>query len=350
MGYGAVFKFDTANKLRIGYVDATGPLALQGVARGAEITTIQGTAVSALSTTTLNGFLFPSSVGVSLSLTVVDAGQTVARAITISSASVVEDPAPIAQVLTSDANNPASSKIGYLLFNDHIATAETELINDFASFRDAGVTDLVLDLRYNGGGYLYIASELAYMIGGSQITPNATFEKLVFNDKHPEKTNAASNNVRFPTASLTGQSLPTLNLPRVLVITAPGTCSASESVINALTPFVQVIRIGGTTCGKPYGFIQTNNCSKAYFAIQFQGVNNVGFGDYTTGFTPTCVVADDFSHALGDRNEGRLAATLAYGRTGVCPAAVASTQESVQSVEAIERQLVRPERQRRLMR
>ena len=135
----------------------------------------------------------------------------------------------------------------------------------------------------------------------------------------------------------------------MIVITAPGTCSASEALINGLTPFVNVVRIGGTTCGKPYGFVQTNNCGDAYFAIQFQGVNNVGFGDYTAGFAPTCVVADDFGHALGDRAEGRLAATLAYRTSGSCPV-VASSQESVRSAPTIERMLGRPDRQRRLLR
>ena len=349
VGYGAVFKLDTGNRLRIGFVDAGGPLALQNVARGAEITTLAGAAVSTYSTAALNALLFPNTVGVSLTLTVLDLGQTVPRSITLASSNVIENPVPLAQVIPADNTNPLSARIGYLLFNDHIATSEAELIGAITSFQAAGVSDVVLDLRYNGGGFLYIASELAYMLGGNKIAANATFEKLLFNDKHPEKTNNPANTVPFYTATSGGQALPTLNLPRVFVITAPGTCSASESVINGLTPFVQVIRIGGTTCGKPYGFIQTNNCGNAYFAIQFQGVNNVGFGDYTNGFAPTCVVADDFSRALGDRNEGRLSATLAYRNSGTCPA-TATSQEGLQSAQAIERILGRPERQNRLIR
>ena len=350
VGFGGVFKFDTSNKLRIGFVDAGGPLALQSVARGAEIQTLAGAAVSSYSTTALNTLLFPTSVGVTLTLTVLDLGQTASRTITVSSTNVVENPVPLVQVIPTDATNPLSPKVGYLLFNDHIATSESELVSAITGFQAAGVSDVVIDLRYNGGGFLYIASELAYMLGGNKIATNATFEKLMFNDKHPEKTNNASSTVPFYTTGAGGQSLPTLNLSRVFVITAPGTCSASESVINGLTPFVQVIRIGGTTCGKPYGFIQTNNCANAYFAIQFQGVNNVGFGDYTNGFAPTCVVADDFGRALGDRNEGRLSATLAYSRGGTCPAVTASAQEGLQSATALEGLLGRPERQRRLLR
>ena len=278
-------------------------------------------------------------------LLVLDPGLSTPRDITVVSANVTENPVPNVQVLSV----AGGAKVGYILFNDHIATSEAALIAAVTTLKAAGVNDLVLDIRYNGGGFLYIASELARMIGGSTIVAGATFEKLNFNDKHPEKTNNPANTVPFYTTASNGQALPTLDLSRVFMITSPGTCSASESIINGLSPFIQLIRIGGTTCGKPYGFIQTNNCGKAYFAIQFQGVNSLGFGDYTTGFTPTCVVPDDFSHALGDVNEGRLAAAIAYRNTGACPV-VSSSQESRQSTPNVERLLRRPDRERRLIR
>jgi hypothetical protein len=123
-------------------------------------------------------------------------------------------------------------------------------------------------------------------------------------------------------------------LTRVFVITGAGTCSASESIINSLQGVnVQVIQIGSTTCGKPYGFYPADNCAVTYFSIQFQGVNAKDFGDYPDGFTPAnaaavegvsvpgCSVADDFGHALGDPAEGRLASALGYRANGVCPAA-----------------------------
>jgi len=343
IGYGAVFKIDTDNDLRIGFVDAAGPLAAQNVARGAQIVTLNGMQASALSTTQLNALLFPTSVGVPLALTVVDLNQTVARNVSVSSAAVVENPVPLAQVIPSDPSNPASPKIGYLLFNDHIATSESELIAAISSFQAAGVADVVLDIRYNGGGFLYIASELASMLGGNRIAPAAVFDKLVFNDKHPEKTANPANIVGFPATSTTGQPLPVLDLARVIMITAPGTCSASEALINGLTPFVNVVRIGGTTCGKPYGFIQANNCGDAFFAIQFQGVNDVGFGDFQNGFAPTCPVADDFSHALGDPAEGRLSAALSYSRAGSCPA-TAIAHRAAEPLPSRDATLGRPER------
>jgi hypothetical protein len=126
-------------------------------------------------------------------------------------------------------------------------------------------------------------------------------------------------------------NLPYLALPRVFVLTGPGTCSASETIINGLNGVnVQVIQIGQTTCGKPYGFYPADNCGTTYFSIEFSGDNAQGFGDYADGFsaqnsaTPTnavlpgCSTADDFTHALGDPAEGRLAAALGY-RDGGSP-------------------------------
>ena len=95
---------------------------------------------------------------------------------------------------------------------------------------------------------------------------------------------------------------------------------------------VNVIQIGSTTCGKPYGFYPRDNCGTTYFTIQFKGVNAMDFGDYTDGFSPAntqanagtvvpgCSVGDDFTAALGDTSEGRLAAALAYRETQTCPA------------------------------
>jgi hypothetical protein len=232
--------------------------------------------------------------------------------------------------------------VGYILFNEHIATAESGLLSAVNHLKGAnsgaGVSDLVLDMRYNGGGFLAIASELASMIAGSAAAGGRTFERESFNDKNPFGLTLAQATTPFFTRTQgfsvpAGRVLPQLNLPRVFVITSSGTCSASEAVINGLRGIgVDVIQIGGTTCGKPYGFFPQDNCGTTYFAIQFKGVNDAGFGDYADGFVPGgsgtvanhlpgCVVADDFTKALGDPTEGRLAAALQYRASGTCPAA-----------------------------
>jgi hypothetical protein len=205
------------------------------------------------------------------------------------------------------------------------------------------VTDLVLDIRYNGGGLLDIASELASMIASSNATNGVTFEKESFNDKNPFGLTASQSTTPFWQTTLgydpsiaANTTLPHLNLSRVFVITTAATCSASEAIINSLRGVgVQVIQIGTTTCGKPYGFFPADNCSTTFFTIQFEGVNAAGFGGYADGFTPSlagtnsgtsnqvygCPIADDYSHALGDPNEANLAAALSLiGGATSCPA------------------------------
>jgi carboxyl-terminal processing protease len=96
---------------------------------------------------------------------------------------------------------------------------------------------------------------------------------------------------------------------------------ASRSINSLRGVGVTVNLVGGTTCGKPYGFYPQDNCGTTYFAIQFKGVNQAGYGDYGDGFAPTCTVADDFDHQLGDTTEARLAAALGLRSGGACPAA-----------------------------
>src|SRR4029453_19331412 len=156
----------------------------------------------------------------------------------------------------------------------------------------------------------------------------------VFNNKHPTTdpvTGQAITPVPFHSAA-NGTALPQLNLPRVFVLTGSGTCSASESIINSLQGVdVEVIQVGSTTCGKPYGFYPQDNCGTTSFSIEFRGENNKGFGEYPDGFFPAntvsnvgavvtgCSVGDDYAHALGDPLEGRFAAALAYRQTMLCP-------------------------------
>jgi hypothetical protein len=315
-------------------------------ARGDEVLTVDG--VDAVNGTTqanvdtLNGGLFPDGVGESHTFSVRNvAGVT--RSFTISSANVTRVPVPT--VTTFDNNT-----VGYIVFNDHISTAEQPLVNAVNQLRTANnggpVTDLILDLRYNGGGYLDMASEVAYMVSNPTLTTGQTFERIVFNSKNPSRNPVTNESLTptpfhtrtqgFPGAGPGNVALPNLPLTRVYIITGPGTCSASESIINSLRGVnVNVFLIGSTTCGKPYGFYPTDNCGTTYFTIQFRGENAANFGDYTDGFSaanqpapagttvPGCSVADDFSHPMGDAAEARVAAALALRASNnqTCPTA-----------------------------
>jgi hypothetical protein len=244
--------------------------------------------------------------------------------------------------------------VGYIQFNDHIATSEIPLRNAFSLLDNANVTDLILDIRYNGGGYLDIASEVAYMIANPTLTSGRTFEKIVFNDKNPSRNPVTGDSLTptpfhsttqgFAGSGTGNQTLPTLGLNSVYIITGPGTCSASESIINSLRGVnVNVYLIGSTTCGKPYGFYPTDNCGTTYFTIQFRGENAANFGDYTDGFSPAntqgvrgtvvpgCSVADDFTHALGEPTEARIAAALSFRASNnqSCPAPSGNSEPRV---------------------
>jgi hypothetical protein len=344
-GYGAEWALiarSPPRRIVVAFTEPNSPATAAAVnlARGAEVLMVDGVDAvndgSQNGVATLNAGLFPAASGETHSFTVRDLGASTPRTFTMQSTNVTLTPVQnVATIAT------ASGLVGYMLFNDHIATAESALINAVNTLRAANITDLVLDIRYNGGGYLDIADELAFMIAGSGPTAGRTFEQIVFNRKYPS-TDPVSGQALAPIPFHTttrgfsvssGQPLPALNLPRVFVLTGPGTCSASESIINSLRGVgVQVIQVGSTTCGKPYGFHPQDNCGTTYFSIEFKGVNAMGFGDYTDGFSPSntagvagtlvpgCSVADDFAHALGDPAEGRLAAALGYRMSSSCPA------------------------------
>ncbi|MES2263603.1 MAG: S41 family peptidase [Pseudomonadota bacterium] len=215
-----------------------------------------------------------------------------------------------------------TGKVGYLTFNSHNTVAESQLIGAFKQLQAARVDDLVLDLRYNGGGLLAVASEVAYMVAGPASTDGKIFMHLLGNGKvrdyEPMPFLARSEGMD---GLAPAQALPRLGLRRVTVLTGPGTCSASEAIINGLRGVdVEVNLIGGQTCGKPYGFYPADNCGTTYFTIQFHNVNNKGFGDYADGFAPTCWADDDLSRAQGDPQEGQLAVALRYRASGLCTA------------------------------
>ncbi len=355
VGYGMSFHLQQASstadrKVTVTYTEPSSPATSANIARGAVIVSIDGVSVKDANDTasinTLNNGLFPSDDGQQTRFTILDLGASQTRDVVLTAQTVVSTPVQNTKVLASPSGN-----VGYFQFNSHIATAERGLYDAIATLANAKVDDLVLDLRYNGGGLLAMASQLGYMIAGQQATQNRIFERSTFNDKYPTKdpvTGQTLTPMPFidetigfnPSLLSGGQSLPSLNLSRVFVLTTDNTCSASEALINSLRGVdVEVIQIGGTTCGKPYGFYPTPNCATTYFTIQFKGENDKGFGDYSDGFVPSsnptlqsevpgCDVADDFNHALGDQDEGQLAAALYYRDNNSCPAQVAKASRA----------------------
>ena len=350
-GYGmqlALISRTVPRKILISYVDAGTPAssAPANIMRGAEILQIDGVDVvngsSQSDVDTINNGLVPAEAGETHTFTVRDFGATGTRTFDMVSQNVTTLPVNVATTLDTP-----SGKVGYLHFTTFgTESAEQAVVDAITDFSNEGIDDLVLDLRYNGGGFLDIAAELGFMIAGPAQTSGKTFDNLVFNDKNPT-TNPVTGEPLVPTLFHSvgqdftvspSQSLPSLNLSRVFVLSTSRTCSASEAVINGLRGAdVEVILIGTTTCGKPYGFYGTDNCSNTYFTIQFRGENDKGFGDYADGFSPMnatqdigeaipgCQVGDDFSKTLGDQTEAQFATALTYIETGACPVGAVTT-------------------------
>ena len=326
----------------VAYTEPNTPASDGGVVRGLEIASIDGVDFREGSdVATLNAGLFPAQLGEIHTFVFRDPQTGGTFSVDLESQEITSTPVQSAKVFERGGVN-----IGYVLFNDHIITAESLLIDAMAGFRDAAVSELILDLRYNGGGFLDIARMLASMIAGDAAI-GRTFSELQFNDKYPTRDPVtgrsltpslfASTAPGFEVSSTT--QLPMLNLNRVVVISGSGTCSASESIINGLRGVgVDVVLIGDTTCGKPYGFYAIDNCGTTYFTVQFKGVNALGFGDYADGFSPPgatfqgeevpgCVISDDLTRQLGDPGEGRLSAALDYIDTGNCPSPFGASEK-----------------------
>ncbi|MBW3510136.1 S41 family peptidase [Janthinobacterium sp. NKUCC06_STL] len=348
LGYGMLLALTRTTPPRtavISIIEPGSPADRAGLRRGDVLQTVDGVdfvhAPDAASVTILNAGLFPKAQGthalgfsrngapLSVSLTALDVSTSA-----VQNERIIDTP---------------TGKVGYLTFNTHNNVAERQLAETMGRFQAAGISDLVLDVRYNGGGYLDVASELAYMIAGTQVTTGKTFEQVLFNDKTrpeaPVPFHAQSQGFPAPNPLSKGTALPTLGLKRVTLLTTGNTCSASEAIINGLRGVdVQVNLIGGTTCGKPYGFYPTPNCGTTYFAVQFQGVNAKGFGDFADGMAPTCDVADDYQHQLGDPAEGMLAAALRYRSSGSCTPATGAIRllSSIESPADTATRLLRP--------
>lgn len=224
-----------------------------------------------------------------------------------------ENPVLITNVHQSGAHN-----IGYLMYNGFYSGYENQLNQAFATLQSQNVTDLVLDLRYNSGGSVATATRLASMITG-QFT-GQVFAKEQWNPKlqaYYQEDNPQTLINSFTSTLGNGSGINHLNLNRVYVLTTKSTASASELVINGLTPYIEVIQIGEATTGKNVGsvtlydsadFTASNRNPDHKYAMQpivLKIVNKDGFGDYLQGLTPTYYLPENLGNlgTLGDPNE-----------------------------------------------
>lgn len=301
------------------YIIPGSDAATKDIRRGELFTAVNGTQ---LTVSNYESLLFGSNDNYTLNMADYN-GTSVSsngKTVTLTKTTLTENPILVKNVITVGAK-----KIGYLMYNGFYADFDTQLNTAFGEFKTQGITDLVLDLRYNSGGSVQTATYLASMITG-QFT-GKVFAKQQWNTKintYYEANNP--NRLRnFFTDKIGATAINSVNMSKIYILTTKSTASASELIINGLKPHINVVQIGDVTTGKNVGsvtlydspdFSATNRNTKHKYAMQpivLKIVNSADFGDYFNGLTPTHELKETISTfgVLGDVNEPLLKLAIA---------------------------------------
>lgn len=239
-------------------------------------------------------------------------GGTVLPPVSVTKAIVTIDPVPQSRLIDMGAGNPP---VGYMEFATFISTADPQFETVFSSFITAGVEDLIIDMRYNGGGLVSTANLLGDYLGGFA-NDGQIFSNTEFNADRA----AANNSIDY--ISRIGSSI---DINRLIVIASRGTASASELVINGLDPFVNggVYIVGDNTFGKPVGQVGIDFCEKILRPTSFKKSNAAGFGDYFDGLPVDCTAPDDLDFLTGATDDPNIVAALSFVAGAGCPVAAA---------------------------
>ncbi|MGB5164846.1 MAG: S41 family peptidase [Woeseiaceae bacterium] len=230
---------------------------------------------------------------------------------------VTIDPIPEWKIIAASGGR----SVGYLELTTFISTAEPQFEDAFAAFKAANVSEIIIDLRYNGGGLVDTAELLGDYLG-SFANAGSVFSKTSFNaDRAP----ANNSTELFETRNSA------VNLSRLVVIASRSSASASELVTNSLAAWVPVGIVGDDTFGKPVGQVGLVFCDKILRPTSFQTVNALDFGDYYGGLPADCEASDDLSVETGDAADPNMVAAMQWLETGAC--AVASAPAGQQKLQ-----------------
>jgi C-terminal processing protease CtpA/Prc len=346
-GFGVRLAFDpSAKRLFVTESFENAPALTAGIDRGTEILAI-GTSSASLRTVTaiynsegtdgLNNALGPNTAGTARVLRVTDSGGT--REVTVTKADF--NLTPVSSRYGAQIINDGGHQVGYVNLRTFIDTADPALRNAFQQFRTAGVTDVIVDLRYNGGGLVSIAELMGDLMGANR-TSSDVFDYTTF---RPEK---ASNNTVNYFAAQPQSIAPT----RIAFIGTTGTASASELVINGFLPYLHtnMALVGTNTYGKPVGQIALDKsaCDDRLRVIAFAVENKDHQGAYYDGLATkvdkTCQAADDIFHPLGNPSEASTKAALDFLAGRTCSAIASGGGQSTLSVREGAQQLLTPAR------
>lgn len=300
------------DQIFVGQVIIDSPADNAGFLRGYELLEINGQAAADLTAAgTVSEAFGSDDVGTPVDLRYRDE-QGNESTITLNKAVAIIQPVPYSTVF--DINGV---KTGYLMFRTFITPSISALNDTFSNFGSQGVTEIILDLRYNGGGLVSVAEHLAGLIGG-QPTSGQVLSRYVHNANNVSR----NRTITFPNPAFS------LGVSRLVVITTESSASASELVINALRPFMQVVLVGERTFGKPVGSYGFPFCGKTLNPISFNLRNADDQGDYYDGLPVDCAADDQLSQPFGDPAEDSTAEALYYVENGTCrPAATTNRSQ-----------------------
>ncbi|MFV8749419.1 S41 family peptidase [Nannocystaceae bacterium ST9] len=316
--------------IRISFVSDNSPASAQGLVRGDKIVAIQGYTIADLDNGDLWGDLYgPDEPGTPVELSVerLASGQTDTFTITKEWIDIVS--LPDTAILTA----PGGEQVGYFLMDKFVETTKAELDAAYATFQDAGVSKLIIDYRYNGGGLISVAERVVDLSVGAEYEGEMAY-RFEYND------NYASENYSVDIAKLDHSIAAT----DIVFLVSSRSRSATELVINALFPYANVTLVGSTTGGKPVGSKGFDFCDKKLFPITFRLINADGNTDYFDGLPADCYAEDDLFHDFGDPEEAMIAAALQFLGTGTCEQPLPGAPLAIQRDAVGERVLPNAER------
>lgn len=320
VGVGISEELTAGNELKITDVYPNSPAAAAALARGETIQAINGIPVfTLLANGTLYSAFGANQVGVSVTLQVRDTAGVV-RTVTMTKAVVIQPNVSRLSIFTDGTH-----KVGYFFFQNFIQPSVAELDQVFSQLQQAGVDELIIDERYNGGGLLSVAQQLGSLIVGNNYI-GRQFTTLNYNNRHTNQ----DQTLEFE------QTSDGLNLSRVVFITTGATASSAELIINSLRPYIDVETVGSTTFGKPVGENGFDICKDVLYPMTFKMTNAAGYGDYFNGLAPTCPAVDDLNHPLGDQQESSLATALYYIANGSCGASAIAAARTLSMQTAVQ--------------
>lgn len=292
--FGITVFFRAEGDLRVRLSEPNSPGGILGIKRGWRITKINGNTNITTSNAQYIIDNIYKAVSADVSFTKPD-GTSVD--INLQAAHYADKP-----VYLDTVYNSLNGNIGYLVYNSflgNITQTTTEYARVFGKFAAAGITNLIVDLRYNGGGYVNLQQQLANYLITSQ-AQGSVMMKQSYNSNHSNE----NTTVLFNKSG-------SLQLTKIYFIVSRSTASASELLINNLKPYMDVRLLGNSnTHGKPVGFFPIEDGEWYVFPVSFKTVNKNGEGNYYGGFTPNAIVADGLDKDWGDVNENSLASAL----------------------------------------